>query len=63
MAKYRVYKVQTGWIEHVDIFEVNANSQEEAEENYHNGEYVDSWDDQDFNEFGIDSERTELIEE
>lgn len=63
MAKYRVHYVGRGWQEHVEVWEVEANSQEEAEENYSTGEYIDSWEDSYMDEFGVDSERTELIEE
>lgn len=63
MAKYRVYYTERGWQERVEIYEVEANSKEEAEENYLMGEYVDSWEDGSMEEFGVDEERTELIEE
>ena len=63
MAKYRVYYTERGWQEREEIYEVEANSKEEAEENYLTGEYVDSWEDSSMEEFGVDEERTELIEE
>lgn len=63
MAKYRVYYTERGWQERVEIYEVEANSKEEAEENYLTGEYVDSWEDGSMEESGVDEERTELIEE
>ena len=63
MAKYRVYYTERGWQERIEIYEVEANSKEEAEENYSTGEYVDYWEDGYMEEFGVDKERTELIEE
>ena len=63
MAKYRVYYTERGWQEREEIYEVEANSKEEAEENYLTGEHVDSWEDGSIEEFGVDEERTELIEE
>lgn len=62
MAKYKVYEVHTNCQERVEVWEVEANSQEEAEDNYHSGECVDSWDDEEWRVY-VDPDRTELIEE
>lgn len=62
MAKYKVYEISTEWKKRVEVWEVEADSQEEAELNYQSGECVDSWEDRSL-KIGVDPERTELIED